>query len=110
MPNLTTSEVQAIVLEIGGIPIRLLTDDSSFVRMAREAYGPYVGSGSDIDLTMDFISMDPDKISEEQNDVSVRKNDGRWLVERADFRLDWDPTARSGRISQVASIYALDTM
>jgi len=41
-------------------------------------------------------------------DLSVRREAGRWIMERGDFRAEWDPECRRGWIRQTANPYAID--
>ena len=38
------------------------------------------------------------------------RENGRWRLERGDFRAEWDPAARQGRIRQSANPYSIDTV
>jgi hypothetical protein len=41
-------------------------------------------------------------------DVTVRRDAGRWVMERGDFRAEWDPQCRRGWVRQSANPYAID--
>jgi hypothetical protein len=43
-------------------------------------------------------------------DVSVTHRSGRWLLERGDFRAQWEPAARRGSIRQSANPYSIDAV
>src|SRR5205085_1975329 len=44
------------------------------------------------------------------DDVRVWRESGRWMLTRGDFRAEWDPAARRGRIRQSANPYSIDTV
>src|SRR2546423_12925712 len=102
------AELQAAVVEIGGLPIRIASETPFFVQMVRERYAGYLSSEttSGIDLTVELTV--PGRITAEE-DVSVKRESAKWRMERADFRLDWDPESRRGILRQPSNPYSLDT-
>ncbi len=48
------------------------------------------------------VGPDPDV------DVSVRVEAGRWIIERGDFRAEWDPESKRGWVRQTPNPYAID--
>jgi hypothetical protein len=98
-----------ITVEIGGMPILLHTRDNSFRQLLARRYAGFVDSSApprfefDIELTTP-IRKTPDE------DVQVEMQDGTWRLRRGDFRAQWDPNARRGRIRQSANPYAIDSV
>jgi hypothetical protein len=45
---------------------------------------------------------------EYDRDLTVRVEAGRWIMERGDFRAEWDPQCRRGWVRQSANPYAID--
>ena len=45
---------------------------------------------------------------EYDQDLSVRLEAGRWVMERGDFRAEWDPQCNRGWVRQSANPYAID--
>ena len=43
-------------------------------------------------------------------DLEVRYADGRWIINRGDFRAHWDPVSMRGRVRQAAYPYAIDSV
>jgi hypothetical protein len=107
MPNLTTTADHSVVVDIGGIPIRLLTDDVSFLHVVQDRYHGFLSSDhhAAVDLAVELVP--PGRISD-QEDIRVVREAGRWLVERQDFRFVWDPQSGVARIRQFANPYSLD--
>src|SRR2546423_15177628 len=83
------AELQVAVVEIGGLPVRLFTDNASFLETARERYGSLLrpGNQAGIDLTIDLA---PPGILSAQEDVCVTRQSTRRLAGRGDFHVDWE--------------------
>jgi hypothetical protein len=98
-----------ITLEIGGMPILLHLQDTSFRQLLALRYAGFVGSASppkfefDIELTAP-LADDPDE------EVCVQMRNGVWQLRRGDFRADWDPRAGRGHIRQSANPYSIDSV
>jgi hypothetical protein len=113
----------SLVIEIGGMPVRVNTADPGFLGMLRDRYSGFVTSSGpteryaeggraenhraeiafDVDLTPPS-PPDPDA------DVSVTQHLGRWSLRRGDFRAEWEPASRTGRIRQTANPYSIDAV
>ena len=98
-----------VVVEIGGLPIRLRCDDPAFIRMIIERYAGYVSSSNDASFEFDVELAPPDTESRDE-DVRVTWDSGRWLMERGDFRAEWNPSTSRGRIQQTINPYSLDSV
>ncbi|HEY6394229.1 MAG TPA: hypothetical protein VIX12_02355, partial [Candidatus Binataceae bacterium] len=46
----------------------------------------------------------------DDEDLRVAKIAGRWIMQRGDFRAEWDPTSQRGRVRQAAYPYATDSV
>lgn len=93
---------------IGGVTVALRTDSAEYVEMLESRYGGFPG-GARVDYEFDvelvaFAEGDPD------DDVSVEYADGLWRMRRGDFRAEWDPVARRGRVRQSLNPYAIDSL
>ncbi|MBZ5698602.1 MAG: hypothetical protein LAN18_08645 [Acidobacteriia bacterium] len=98
-----------VVVEIGGLPIRLRCDDPAFIRLIIERYAGYVSSSNDTGFEFD-IELAPPGAEPRDEDVRVTWDSGRWLMERGDFRAEWNPSASRGRIQQTSNPYSLDSV
>ncbi len=109
MPELASAAVRAgVVIEIGGLPIRLCVDDPSFLKQLKSRYATFVSSSRPrFEFEIDLAP--PGRVTPEE-DVRVRWNSGRWSMERGDFRADWDPAAGSGCIRQTPNPYSIDAV
>jgi hypothetical protein len=107
MPDLAAAAVHSVVVEIGGIAIRLVNDDVAFLRLLENRYSGFLSFGerAAVDLTVDLVP--PGAISD-QDDVRVVREASRWVAEREDFRFVWDAQSHTARIQQSANPYSLD--
>ena len=98
-----------MVIEIGGLPVRLSVDDPDFLTLLAERYAGFVASSSvaRFEFTIDLASS---TMMSSTEDVRVLWDSGRWLMERGDFRAEWDPSAGCGRIRQTANPYSIDSV
>ncbi len=111
MPELTTEvERLSLVIEIGGMPVRLHTSDPSFLRMLRDRYDGFVTSESrEAEIEFD-VELAPARFADPDAVVRVTQHRGRWTLERGDFRAEWEPASRRGTIRQTANPYSIDAV
>lgn len=99
----------SVVVDIGGLPIRLRCDDPAFIRQLNERYAGYVSSTNEANF--DFkIELAPPSVESGDEDLSVTWDSGRWLMQRGDFRAEWDPSTFCGRVQQTTNPYSLDSV
>src|SRR5438445_5672931 len=104
------SQSHEISVEIGGTPILLRTQDSSFRELLASRYAGFVGSSSHPRFEFDVELVPPSAEMESDEDVQVEMRDGVWGLRRGDFRAQWDPRAGWGRIRQSANPYSIDSV
>ena len=98
-----------VVVEIGGVPIRLRCDDPVFTSRIIERYAGYVSSSDE--AAFDFeIKLSPSGTESGDEALKVSWDSGRWLMERGDFRAELNPSTARGRIEQTANPYSLDSV
>ena len=109
MPELASAAARAgLVIEVGGLPIRLCVDDPSFLNQLKSYYDSFISSSRPLfEFEVDLAA--PGRISPEQ-DVHVQWDSGRWTMRRGDFHADWDPAAGQGRIRQTPNRYSVDAV
>jgi hypothetical protein len=91
------------------MPILLHTQDDSFRQLLARRYAGFVESAASPRFEFDIeLTTPPRKAPDE--DVRVEMRDGTWRLGRGDFRAQWDPGARRGRIRQSANPYAIDSV
>jgi len=105
--DLGTVAVQEVTIEIGGAPIAVRSESPEFRRMLEGRYGGFLSPDSQPVFEFDVELMPPGRITS-QEDISVRLEQGRWLIERGDLRAEWDQNAKRGRIVQSANPYSID--
>lgn len=110
MPGVAAARQRSdVVVEIGGLPIRLRSDNPSFVRLLRERYAGYLSTSNQ--AAFDFeVELSPPRTNSGDEEVEVTWNSGRWLMTRGDFRAEWSPFNSSGRIQQSINPYSVDSV
>jgi hypothetical protein len=56
------------------------------------------------------IELVPPGIMSDADDARVRLEGKRWVMERGDFRAEWDPVRRRGWVRQTANPYSIDSV
>ena len=108
MPSMmATVQSSNVVVEIGGLPIRFRCDNPDFVRQIQERYAGYLSSSNH--ARFDFeIELAPPGTKSRDEDVRVTWESGNWLMQRGDFRAEWNPSTERGHIQQTINPYSLD--
>jgi hypothetical protein len=110
VPELATPvERYSVVIAIGGVAIRLNTTDSDFLELLHDRYAGFLSSEADAEFDLEVDLVQPEFPARDA-DVSVTHRSGRWLIERGDFRAEWEPAGRTGRIRQTANPYSIDSV
>jgi hypothetical protein len=108
LPALTTEAAELnLVIEVGGMPVRVNTTDPGFLSMLQDRYAGFVTSSDDAVIEFD-IDLNPPAFIDRELNVRVTNHLGRWSIERGDFRAEWDPATGRGRIRQSANPYSID--
>lgn len=112
---IATSERLVADIGIGGMTVRLLVPDANFLRMLQNRYSGYSGSGGppDCEFGIELISQNTEGTAQgsgidPEEDVRVWRDGSLWNFTRGDFRAQWDPAKRQGRIRQSANPYSID--
>jgi len=99
----------AVVVEIGGVPIRLHCDNAVFLEQIEERYAGYVSSSSHAGVDFEIHLAPPDTASGDEA-LEVKWESGHWLMKRGDFRAEWNPYSLQGRIEQTINPFSLDSV
>lgn len=110
MPQLT-SEVErlSLVIEIGGMPVRVHTTDLNFLNLLQNRYAGFVTDSGRAEIEFDVELQQP-KAVDPDADVEVSYRFGRWSLRRGDFLAEWEPASRGGWIRQTANPYSIDAV
>jgi hypothetical protein len=110
MPELATQiECYNVVIAIGGVAVRVNTTDADFLEMLQNRYAGFVSMNAPAEFEFD-VELNPPATMDPETDVRVTHDSGRWLLERGDFRAEWEPAARRGSIRQKANPYSIDAV
>ncbi len=94
---------------IGGLPINIQSANRSFISMLEQRYAGFVAAPANggIRLDVEVVASEGDSGDE---DLEVRYADGRWMINRGDFRAQWDPVSMRGSVPQGEYPYANDSV
>src|SRR5213592_4448673 len=106
---LTATEYKTAAIAIRGVTVQVNAADPDFVRMLEERYAGFIGSGQEPDYEFD-IELAAPADADPEADVGVFREGRTWHLERGDFRAQWDPALRRGRIRQSANPYSIDAV
>ena len=97
------------VIAIGAVAIRLNTTDSGFLEILQQRYEGYVSDEAQAEFEFD-VDLLPSPFLSPDVDLSVTRRSGRWVLDRGDFRAEFEPARRYGRIQQTANPYSIDAV
>jgi hypothetical protein len=110
LPELTTAvDCFQLTIEIGGMPIRVNTTDAAFLGMLQNRYSGFLGSARQAAVDFD-VELTRAGFGDPEAEVRVTQSSGKWALERGDFRAEWQPASRTGRIRQSANPYSIDAV
>ncbi len=99
-----------VTIVIGGIAVGVETSDAAVSAPSRGAilglhrrHAPH----ADYEFVVDLA---PPADTSPDDDVRVFRQGRQWLLQRGDFRAEWDPVMRQGRIRQSANPYSIDAV
>jgi hypothetical protein len=106
-----TSEVdrRSLIIQVGGMPVRVHTTDSDFLGLLQDRYSGFVTHGDSAEIDFDVEITRPG-FADPHADVRVSQRSGMWSLKRGDFRAEWEPARRRGRIWQTANPYSIDAV
>ncbi len=99
-----------VAVEIGGMPIRMRTDDAAFLALLEKRYAGFVRPAGNSCLALDVNVIHPERVVSRAEELRVWREGGVWRLERGDFRAEWDPELGRGKILQSLSPYAIDSV
>ncbi len=100
MPELVIDvERLSLVIEIGGMAVRVNTTDREFLCMLQRRYAGFLGTRDRTEVDLD-VELSAPGFGDPEAAVRVRQRSRRWLLERGDFYAEWEPASRKGSIRQ----------
>jgi len=94
-------------IEIGGMPIAVFTDSADFHRLLKGRYGEFASQSENAcEFELEVQLVPPGPASDV--DVSVRRENGVWIMERGDFHAEWNTESRRGWVRQSLNPYSID--
>ncbi len=110
MPELAAeAETLSLVIEIGGMSVRVNTIDPGFLSILENRYSGFVGSSVHEEVAFD-VDLTQAAFADPAAEVSVTHQLGLWRLQRGDFHAQWNPSARTGSIRQTANPYSIDAV
>ncbi len=100
---------QRATIAIGGIRVALETADAGFLRLLEERYAGFLAPSEAAGCEFE-VEIAPPVEGAADDDVRVYRERTLWRIERGDFRAEWNPASRRGRIRQSANPYSIDTL
>ena len=94
--HMLTAITHDLTIDIGAIPILVRTDSREFAHMLEDRYGEFVTADAPHAVMELEIELIPPGTVCDAEDVRVRRDAGRWVMERGDFRAEWDPQCQPG--------------
>lgn len=110
LPELTADvERLSLVIEIGGMPVRVNTTDPGFLDMLQDRYAGFLGESKPPEIEFD-VDLTPPVFALPAGEVRVSHRMGRWSLQRGDFLAEWEPGLRRGVIHQSANPHSIDAV
>jgi len=99
----------SLVIEIGGMPVRVHTSDPGFLALLHDRYAGFLSQSAEPEIEFD-IDLCESRFADPDAEVRVSQSNGTWLLQRGDFRAEWEPAAKRGWIRQTANPYSIDAV
>ena len=104
----TISRTLEIVINIGHMPIRVLTQDAAFHELLSSRYAGFLDSDTAPLATLDVEIVAEPKIND--GDVEVRIRHGRWFINGRIFPPSSTPPLRQAVFASPLNPYSIDTV
>ena len=99
-----------VIVEIGGTPVRLSTEDPALVEILHDRYAGFITdrpAAAPLQLRIHLVSG----LVPGADDVHVTRSNGLWRFERSDFMAEWSPETGRGTVRQtLPNPYSIDTV
>ena len=98
-----------VVVDIGNMPVRLSMTDLSLVQLLEDRYAGFVNPSATPAFEFDVSIVAAEALGSDA-DLRVLGRTNQWVLERGDFRAEWDSATRRGWIQQTVNPYAVDSV
>jgi hypothetical protein len=95
-------------IDIGGMPILVRTDSAEFARLLESRYGSFVNRSGPRPVFELDVELVPLGTVDQDDDVQVRRESECWVMQRGDFRAEWNTEKRRGWVRQTSNPYSID--
>ncbi len=96
-------------IRIGGVTVNVRTSDVSFYDMLAGRYAGYLDTSAEPEFHFDVELVAPGAVGQDE-DAEVSTKGAEWTLRRGDFRAQWNPVLRRGRIWQSPNPYSIDSV
>jgi hypothetical protein len=103
------SDIRAVTVDIGDVAVEFHTSDATLVRVLEQRFHRFLNPSAEPAFRFDITAV-PSAHWDVDDDLHVHARNGRWIMQRGDFRAEWDVAERHGRIWQTVSPYAIDSV
>jgi hypothetical protein len=103
--------LKELSIEIGGTAVLVRTWSPEFAGLLKNRYGKFAKPAAErpgVQLEVEILPCVLSSPEERLKDLSVHQESGRWVMERGDFRAEWDADCSSGRVRQALNPYGID--
>ena len=107
--TLNIATAHELVIDIGNMPIAVRTECTEFAAMLHARYGGFVSAAGPPVFELNIELLPPGAVTD-ADDVRVLREGERWVMERGDFRAEWEPEQQRGWVRQSANPYAIDAV
>jgi hypothetical protein len=97
-----------VVVDVGDAPVRIRTTDAALLDLLEHRFRRFLKPSASPVFELD-IAVESDEALDPDVDLRVWRRDGRWILERGDFRAEWSIPERRGWIHQTRNPYAIDS-
>ena len=99
-----------MIVTIGGLAVRIATDDPVFLRILRQQYAAFTGAETNGAPIVLDVELTPPLLQSPDEDLAVRFDGEAWEMRRGDFMARYDPKTRRGQVRQSANRHSIDSV
>ncbi|MEP6914958.1 MAG: hypothetical protein ABJC89_04905 [Acidobacteriota bacterium] len=106
---MVASSLTDVVVEVGDMPVRLITRNAELAALLQQRYAGFLGSTAACAGEFEISVVRPGEFDVEA-DLDVRVQGDTWSFARGDFRAEWDTRTCRGWIEQAVNPYSVDAV